>query len=292
MSLIRAVELHRCLLTDSQARVRHATTNGDGAYVGPYSIKLIAEWCRQVGSQPEMNPLGETSCEFHICQKVGEVADSKFILSSTFDEFLMWLKTTFGFASGKFILRGCAHHCGEREFSIAAPRSDGFKVTLYSRKCHAQFVRFYTVYRLAITVKLEVELHNLREQAHARYSKKLDDFRAGRREKEPKLPGPRVGLNVAICRQLRARGRELLNVKLLIFGVGRGDLREVFLARYATLTQGDSDTAMVKIGLQHELLGAMRGAVHTIVNLSHRTLAGFSMALLASARLVKYSSTP
>ena len=48
VSLLRRVELQRVLLTDRDVRFRHAVTCGDGAYVGPHSIQLMAEWRRQV----------------------------------------------------------------------------------------------------------------------------------------------------------------------------------------------------------------------------------------------------
>ena len=48
VSLLRRVELNRMLLTDRDVRARHAVTCGDGAYIGPHSIHLMAEWQRQV----------------------------------------------------------------------------------------------------------------------------------------------------------------------------------------------------------------------------------------------------
>ena len=92
----------------------------------------------------------------------------------------------------------------------------------------------------------------------------------------PVPPGPDVGKNLKFARELRGWGREMLDVELLVFGLGRSDLRNMFLAAYATLTQTFRVSMLVKVKSQDDLMGAMAAGVEGIAGLAAalRCLAG------------------
>jgi hypothetical protein len=266
--LIRAVELAKCSLSDREAYRRHAATCGDGAYVGRYSNQLVSEWCRQTMGSPMSDPCSEASCEFHILQHVGRVVDSKFSGALAFDDLLRFFKGRYSFGSRKFLARGVAARLGKRCFSFAAPRTDNFKVTVYSRNLHVRLLRDYEVFRLLLEVDLEILYLNLHQEALQRYKLELDKFNTGKRATRPKLPSTAAGVRTQMCKEMRSVGRTLMDPKILIFGIGRGDLRNVFIAAYATLTQSYKVSALVKVGCQHDMFLAMQSAIAGIAQLA------------------------
>ena len=86
-------------------------------------------------------------------------------------------------------------------------------------------------------------------------------------EKRPSQPSPRVGKGVKVCRELRELGRRLLDPRTLIFGVGRGALRDKCLIGYANLTQNFHISAVVKTRAQLEMCEAMANGVRSICTL-------------------------
>lgn len=312
VSLLRCSEADRMVLTDRDARRRHAVTCGDGAYVGHHSIHLMREWQRQVpgarssavsgsaksaagsggnvprasastvdGAGASVSAGGsgastsdgcsspfflEASCEFHILQRIGKFADSKFLGARKFDKLLRDLESEFIHASYLYI-RGAALQLSLSDRKLLAPRSDGFKVTVYSKNLHIRFIYNHQILHIALAAKLHVLYHNARIEAWARYERRLIKFQAGELEKQPSKPGPNVGRGVKRCRQVRALGRALLDPHSLIFGIGRGDLRNLFLAGYATLTQNYKISALVKTKAQHDFCAAMSNSVRNINSL-------------------------
>ena len=269
--LIRAVELAKCSITDREAWRRHAVTCGDGAYVGRHSVHLVPEWTRQVlGPDAKMNFCSESSCEFHILQHVGRVVDAKFPLAEEFDDLLRYFKSRYSFGSRKFLARGVAGRLGKRCLSFGAPRTDNFKVTMYSRNLHLRFLRNYDVYRLLLEVDLEIVYANLYQEALHKYKSKLEKFNTGQSEcvRPPRMPSATVAVKTKLCKEIRQVGRTLLDPKVLLFGVGRGDLRDLFVSAYATLTHNFKISALVKVQRQNDMISAMQAAIAGIAHLA------------------------
>ena len=89
----------------------------------------------------------------------------------------------------------------------------------------------------------------------------------GSLDKPPGKPGPGVGRGTKACREVRQLGRQLLDARMLIFGVGRGELRDMFLIGYANLTQNFQISAVVKVRAQMEMCEAMANSVRSISTL-------------------------
>ena len=89
-------------------------SRGDGQYVGPYSINFVQEWVDQIWGSigtPAHHFTGKvavlgSSCEFHICQHIGEAADKCFATVSSFDDLVRWFKNQFGYGVNQVYVRG------------------------------------------------------------------------------------------------------------------------------------------------------------------------------------------
>jgi hypothetical protein len=245
--VIRAVETLSCSMSDGEAGRRHACTCADGAYIGKWSVQLVPEWLQQVGSVGSL--ISESACEFHLLQGIGKRADGIFHEISLFSDHLRWLKARFSFGGRRLLLRAAATKLGEKLAAIGAPRSDDFKVTLYARRHHINFMTNYRAFRLALAVDLQIMYHNLAVQTRKEHEARLAAFSRGERKNPPKAPAPDTGKMRREYRTFRQEVRQLLDPKFLLIGIGRGDLRNLFLASYATFTQKfDVSTFVVDIG--------------------------------------------
>jgi hypothetical protein len=287
--LIRHTEAERLALSDGQAVWRHAVTCGDGAYVGPYSNQLVETWCGQVldharlGDAPAAKHLQkfargdggsaigfESSCEFHIIQLIGRDVDSKFPVAQQFDDLLRFFQHRYSFGAQKLIVRAVARRLGQRLKKLLAPRSDGFKVTGYSRRGAERYVYHFQLLHLALQCELQLTYLNARADAQRRYEEAMSRYRDTPRvgQKAPRVPRPDVGHGLALCKTLRSIGRQMLDVRVLLFGLGRGDLRDRFLAGYSVMTQDFRVSALVKVHWQHELILSMQRGVRGISTLA------------------------
>jgi hypothetical protein len=84
----------------------------------------------------------------------------------------------------------------------------------------------------------------------------------------PKPPGLDVGKRTKVAIEIRQLGRSMLSPGMVVFGLGRGDLRDLFLIGYANLTQNFRISGMVKVAEQHRMLDAMRCAVSNLATLA------------------------
>jgi hypothetical protein len=167
------------------------------------------------------------------------------------------------FGARRFLHRAVCKRLGKACFAFPAPRTDNFKVTFYSRGFHQRFLRDYEVFRLILEVDLEVNLANLQEAALHRYRRQLELFNSGEstRKNPPRIPSASTGVRSNLCGEIRGIGRTLMDAKVLIFGLGRGDLRDTFVAAYCTLAQNNSTSMLVKVACQNEMITAMQGAI-------------------------------
>ena len=279
--VIRHAECSQLAMVDSELLLRHAVTCADGQYVGPYSNGFTAEYCALLSSatgrcvhpfgrsEPGAQSTCDSSCEFHLLQGIGRDVDRKFKGAAQFDNLLRSFKTEFGDGSSRLYHRGAARLYGKPYRVLLAPRMDNFKVTLYARGFHTRFMYNYGVLYTALGAKLAASLHNEKVLAFARFERERKDWDKGasKRKKEPKPPSEKAGLRRRCCRNLRSLGRTMIDPGLVVFGVGRGDLRDMFLGAYSTLTQSFKISALVKTRCQQEMLSAMRGGVQQLAEM-------------------------
>ena len=198
----------------------------------------------------------DTSCEFHLLQGVGRFADRKFPAVAQFEKLLRGLKDELGDGASRLYLRGAARLLRKRVRALLAPKVDNFKVTLYSRGFHTRFLYNYDVVYKALAAKLSASYQNEQVLAWSRYEANLQAHKS--RRQEPKPPTRARGLRVKVCRALRTLGQRMTDPFLVVFGVGRGDLRDTFLSAYATMTQNFRLSGLVKARCRQELCSAMR----------------------------------
>ena len=269
----------------SEAGFRHAATAADGAYIGPHSNQLMAHYTAlllQDGGRDfphvmqtamqQGDTLWEAACEFHSIQKSTALADKQFRIGRDFDDALRALRQRTTFGAGRTVARGVAAHFGVKWLQPLAPRGDDFKVTGYSRHAAGRFVYLYCVLHGALEVELEAVCMLARHMAQQRYIKRLAAWEhaqgAHSESFKPKPPGADVGLGLQACRVIRELGRTITSPQMLVFGLGRHELRDQYMAAYAVLTQDYKVSAMVKVAEQHRLLMSMNAAVDGLVALS------------------------
>lgn len=264
---------------------RSAGTNGDGAYIGPYSNdlmkhyqdKLVADFGPRL-SPPLANALRtgslawEFACEFHALQISGRETDALFEEGLQFDDLLRWLALRFNYGHARIVARGVAKHFGIEWRKVLAPRSDGFKVTGYSRRCAERFVYLYRVIHGALCVELEAVYKCARHVAEKQYHQSLEAWQklpgSETDKRQPRAPSASVGFMLKESRTIRAMGRQLLSPHQLVFGLGRYELRDRYLAAYSVLTQNFKISALVKVRSQGDMLASMHAAVYGIASLA------------------------
>ena len=268
---------------------RHATTNGDGGYVGPKSNNLVHHWAKSLLSQaialpprvegavrrllnsPKDDLAWETYCEFHGLQNAGATADRLFIAAKEFDELLRFLKARYSYYSGKNTLRACCRSLQIQYREVLAPRADNFKVTNYAGEYNRRFLHLFRALILALKVDLATLYTRAQTEARALYEQRLamweskSDTAPKRRPREPRAD---VGLRLKEAFKLRETGRSMLCVSTLVFGLGRGDLRNAFLIRYSVLTQKMNISRIVKFRELTEMLEAMSIGVQHLCQLA------------------------
>ena len=264
---------------------RHAATAADGAYIGPHSNNIVRHHVDMLikGLGSSMGDAVESAlrtgdtawqaaCEFHGLQISGAEADAKFPQARAFDDVLRYLRQRFTFGAGRTVARGVAKVLGVKWRVPLAPRSDGFKVTAYSRHCAARYLYLFHVLHTSLQVELEAMYMYAKHEARKAYEKRLDHWTrlqsssaTADTSRMPRPPSPLVGLRLKQCCEIRATGRAMLCIRTLLFGLGRHELRDKFLSAYATLTQNYKISAMVKVAEQENMCMSMQAAVQGLL---------------------------
>ena len=263
--------------------LRHAGVQGDGAYVGPWSNNVTKHYesliLRRIpGKLPaELFKALESgavewahACEFHAVQHACD-ADAMFREARDFDDLLAWFGHRFNFGSSRVVARGVAAHYKVAWRKVLAPRTDNFKATVYASGCGPRFVYLFRTLHGALGVELQAAYNYARNASQANFAKRYARWRNGGEgapKKEPRPPKPEVGVGLKACREMRSIGRQMLCPRLLVFGLGRSDLRRLFLNRYAALTQNNNISALVLYRDQFQMQRAMQAAIFGIAQLA------------------------
>ena len=84
----------------------------------------------------------------------------------------------------------------------------------------------------ALAAKLSATYQNEQVLAWSKHEAELREWKlrgdSHVAQKEPQPPTRARGLRVQACRELRTLGQSLTDPFLVVFGVGRGDLRDTF----------------------------------------------------------------
>ena len=218
----------------------------------------------------------DASCEFHLAQSVGRFVDRKFPAVARFEKLLRDLKDEFGDGPSRVYLRASARLLGKKVKALLAPKVDNFKVTLYSRGFHTRFLYNYDVLYKSLAAKLSATYQNELILAWGDYKKAVQAWERGeeerrkkgkkrKRKKKPAPPSQGRGLRVKKVQDLRSMGLRLTDPFLVVFSLGRGDLRDKFLSAYATMTQNYKLSGLVKNRCRDEMCSAMRAGIHQLM---------------------------
>ena len=99
------------------------------------------------------------------------------------------------FGSGRVVARGVAAHLKIKWLVPLAPRSDGSKVTFYSRKCASRFVRLFRVHHRALENGLAATYMYCKHVAQEAYKERMEAWEglgSERKGRQPRQPGTNV----------------------------------------------------------------------------------------------------
>ena len=132
---------------------------------------------------------------------------------------------------------------------ILGPSSSWNSFQCISKHCFVRprLVLFFARAPPAGEVFLVVGCYSSRDIARKEYEAKLLKYRSGELVRQPREPSGRVGLGTKICKAIRQAGRAISDPRLLVFGIGRGDLNNSFLIAYANFAQNFRTSALVKV---------------------------------------------
>ena len=232
---------------------------GDQAIQGPGSIRF-SEHERLVDNLPP-DPLSEGICKFHVSDGVGGATDRAFRETIVYDQLLRLIRRHFAWGTGKLIFRAVAHKFenmaqefdqkgGEYDAVAAnleaqgkpmaaqrihnsalraraeaaalrragwtkwrqpmAPKADGTRKVVWQSKSRECFFHVYGLVYWGLQARMVQSLENIRQ----------------RHVKEGKVPTALTGMRTKDMRAWRSLGRTILDIRLLVFNLGRNDFRK------------------------------------------------------------------
>ena len=257
---------HRANINRDDRLFRMAVTLGDQAIQGPTSTKFSQKEAQI--HQARLNKIAVGICAFHVADGIGVFVDKHYDQVDMFDRLLRILRQYFARGTGRLILRAVAakneefalaheqrallfsaraaerdavgqapaaerwtkaaakelaearalRHAGWCQWRVPlAPRTTSTRKVVYQTKARK---RFFEIYAL-LAWGLQVKRLELLQNAH------MDAVKQGR------TPTNKLGINTTSMRALRAVGRSMTDIPLLVFNMGRADFRERHLAAYA-----------------------------------------------------------
>ena len=262
-------------LCRSDRAFRLLVTVADQAIQGPGSVRFTQK--ERAGDGLAEDPLGEGVCKFHVADGVGCNVDKRYGETFVFDRLLRLVKRHFAFGTGHIIFCGVAtkfqgfvqafreqeQRClvavakaeanGQplaaerlrREASKArgeanaivragwatwkrplAPRADGTRKAVYQNKARAGFFCSFGLVHWGVLAQMQQSLESARAARLA----------------VGKSPTPNTGLRTKEMRAWRSLGRATLDIRVLVFNLGRVDFRQKHLAAYALECQASLNT--------------------------------------------------
>ena len=296
--LVHTVEARYGISTEGR-RARLALTLGDGAICGPGSINFV-RWESELEGDA-YNGLREGPCAFHGSDNAFAECDRHFPEAILHDRFLRQVHSCFAWGTGRLILRGVAeefrriaamakadserialkaagsdaagnHRLRDRQAQLAsrrraeanaleragwstwrrplAPAADSTRKVVWQSNARS---RIFTIYGLVFW-GIRTRILESREQA-------CRAARGAGRE-----PTARTGMRTKKMRQLRALGRLLLDIRLLVFNCGRCDIRmkhatAINLIAQSTLRAGSNILPEVASGAGEAMLDSAKAVV-------------------------------
>ncbi len=250
----------------SDRAFRLLVTVADQAIQGEGSVRFTKK--ERILDELAPDPLGEGVCKFHIADGVGCNVDKRYGETFIFDRLLRLVRRHFAFGTGHLIYRGVAtkfsgfvqtfrdheQQCLEavakaeadgqplaaarlrREASKArgeaaaiiragwdtwrrpqAPRADGTRKAVYQNKARASFFDSFGLTFWGL---------------QARMQQSLETARVARLAKGKQVTA-NTGLRTKEMKAWRSLGRAMLDIRVLVFNLGRIDFRKKHLAAYA-----------------------------------------------------------
>ena len=266
---VHALEHSYAMHRDDRA-VRLVLSVADQAIQGPGSIHFTAHE-RDVDALPG-DALSEGICKFHIVDGVGDSVDRHYQETVLYDRLLRLLRRQFAFGTGKLILRACADKFSNmaKQFDATAdkhrvqvaqaeangqliaaerarrnatraeaeaaalrragwtrwrtplaPRADGTRKVVWQAFSRDVFFYIYGLFFWSIQARMQQSLENTRCQA----------------EKQGRVITSATGLRTKEMRAWRSLGRAMLDIRILVFNLGRVDFRRAHLRAYALEVQ-------------------------------------------------------
>ena len=304
---VHALETRYHIDRDDRA-ARLALTVADQAIQGPGSIHFSEEECRLDGVA--FDPLCQAICKFHIADGIGGAVDNLFEETQIYDRLLRLIRRHFAFGTGKLILRACAQKFESmaQEFDIralhyreqvarleancqliaaerargnaaradaeasalrrsgwtkaytpTAPKVDGTRKVVWQTGSRELFFKMFGLIYWGIQARMLQTLENCQQIARKQGQKISAD----------------TGLRTQEMSSWRSLGRAMLDVRILVFNLGRADFRRRHLRAYALEVQASLTTSSMEaaIDMEESMLAAVgalveiRGILQFIQNL-------------------------
>ena len=249
---------------------RLARTVADGAIAGPNSIKFVKHECIQDGVA--YNPLKEGVCFFHAADNVFAGSDRKFPEARHHDCFLRLIRSSFGFGTGRLILRAVATEF-TRIADEARAQSDAFEAS--AAKADVEGRGLVAVRCRSLAASKRAEAAAIRKAGWDTWRRPLAPQEDGTRkvvwqsaarsrifqiyglvywglrvrmyesrenaclaaQSRGQTPTAKTGLNTRNMRSWRALGRTLLDINMLVFNCGRSEFRSKHVAAFTLMTE-------------------------------------------------------
>ena len=296
-------------LSRADRAFRLAVTVADQAIQGEGSVRFTQKECTM--ENLPIKPLAEGVCKFHIADGAGSNVDKLFGETLVFDRLLRLMRRYFAFGTGHLILRSIARkfeqfaegfrqqekRCleavakaeangqllaarrmrqeaakkGAEAAAISragwnnwrkplAPRADGTRKAVYQNKARATFFELFGLTYWGLLARMQQTLETTRLAREARGERTT----------------ARTGVKTKEMKAWRSLGRTMLDIRLLVFNLGRVDYRQKHLAAYAlecqtslniNLLPGDaaytcSKEMLAAIGSLVEMQGIVRMMQH------------------------------
>ena len=294
--------------------LRVVSTIADQAIQGPGSIRF-SEQERLIDNLPP-DPLSEGICRFHIADGVGGAVDRAFGETITYDRMLRLIRRHFAWGTGKLIFRSVATKFENiaREFDKTAeqynvkaasgdaknqpmaaqrmrvnaskasaeasalrragwttwrqpmaPKADGTRKVVWQTRSRVQFVYVYGLVYWGIQARMQQTLENIRQ----------------RHIKDGKTVTAETGLRTKEMRAWRSLGKSTLDIRLLVFNLGRADFRKKHLHAYAMAVQSSLRVVSIEQAIEcsHSMMAAVGALIEVrgIMRLLQRLLFGLSL---------------